>query len=264
MTKFTVEFGSPEECEYFINTHERFFERFDNLQSALHAAFEKVNVSREKIDIIVLVISNICVDDFSEILLLCANGFGNGALKILRGMYEKLVVARYLHLHPEEADAFWNFYAVGLSKMKFPDILEKIDPDGKILDQFKNTPKNGGGKKLQASWTKKDFVSMANEVGLGEEIRNAYYLPLKFAHPSVYSILTKLEVKNNKLNVKSNEPQRDTAKIAFPIAYFFILEVLRLQIEHFGLDVNNPIFQQCIDDYKYALGRSDLSDSKGK
>ncbi len=253
MAKFTVEFGRPEEREHFINIHVRFFERFDNLQAALYAAFVKVNAPLDKIDIVVLALGNICVDDFSEILLLCANGFGNGSLKILRGMYEKLVVARYLHIHPEEVDAFWNFHAVKLSKMQFADILKKIDPDGKQLDQFKVAPKRGGRKRLQSSWTKKDFVCMANEVGLGEHVRNAYYLPLEFAHPSVHSILTKLEAEDGALNVKDGEPQRDTAEIAFPIAYFLILEVLRLQIEHFGLNSDDPIFQRCIDDYIYTL-----------
>lgn len=263
MAKFIAEFGRPAEREHFINTHERFFERLGNLQAALHAAFVKVDARLEMVDIVVLSLGNLCVDDFSEILLLCANGFGNGALKILRGLYEKLVEARYLHMHPEEADAFWNFHAVKLSKMQLTEALKKIDPDGKILDRFKVAPKGGGRRRIQSSWTSKDFVSRANEVGLGEHDRTAYYLPLEFAHPSVQAILSNLEVKDGSLNVKTDVPQRETAVIALAAAHFLILEVLRLQIEHFGLDGDDPVFQRCLSDYVYAFGRDEAAGSKG-
>jgi hypothetical protein len=250
-SKFKVEFGRPKERKYFISAHERFFERFQNLQKALDVAFIKENASLSNPDIVVIALSELCVDDFSELLLLCGNGFGHGALKILRGMYERLVTARYLHLHPDEVDAFWKFHAVKLHKMELEGVLKKIDPDGKILDSFKVS--RGGRKRLQSSWNNMDFVSMANKVGLGNYMRDAYRLPLEFAHPSVTSILTILESENGQLTIKDIEPQRNMAEVAFVIAHFLILEILRLQVERFGLD--DPIFQRCIDDYVYVWGR---------
>lgn len=248
--KYTVEFGRPDEKERFVNIHERFFERLENLQKAIDVAFFKDNVSLEKVDLVVSVFGHICIDDFSGILLLCMHGFGDQAIAILRGMYERLVVARYLHLNPNEVDAFWNFHVVKVSKMGFNDILKKIDASGEVLDSFKVTKGGAGKKQLQNSWTNIDFVSMANKVGLGEHIRNAYRLPLEFAHPSVQAILECLEQRDGGINVK-DEPRRNTAEIAFPIAHFFIIEVLRLQIEHFGLDGDDPVFQQCLKDYMY-------------
>jgi hypothetical protein len=52
-----------------------------------------------------------------EILLLCGNGYGVGTMKILRGMYELAVTARYLHAHPSEAKAFFDFHWVSQYKL---------------------------------------------------------------------------------------------------------------------------------------------------
>ncbi len=70
-----------------------------------------------------------------EILLLCGNGYGVGAMKILRGMYERLVTGRYLDAHPEETDTFFDFYHVSQYKLA-QAIRDKFDeaalPDEKF------------------------------------------------------------------------------------------------------------------------------------
>lgn len=250
-----VELGRPRERARFAKTHRRFFERLPNLQKALDAVFVKANARLSNADLAVLTLGQHCVKDFEEILLLCGNGFGGGAMAILRGMYERLVVARYIHLHPAAVDAFWDYHVVKLTKLKLDNTANKIDSDRSILERFKVSPKEGGRKRLQSSWSGLDFVSMANEVGLGEHVRNAYHLPLEYAHPSVTSILSMLEADGVRLTVKENEPQRDTSEIAFTLAYFFVLEVLRLEIEHFNLHDGDPVFQQCLTDFKYVMGR---------
>lgn len=45
-------------------------------------------------------------DDFGELLVLAGNGYGVGALKILRGMYERMVTAAFLATKPSEARIF--------------------------------------------------------------------------------------------------------------------------------------------------------------
>jgi len=46
------------------------------------------------------------VDDFGEILMLSGNGYGFGAYKIVRGMYERVVTAMYIAKDPAEARKF--------------------------------------------------------------------------------------------------------------------------------------------------------------
>ena len=42
-----------------------------------------------------LSLGRICVEEFNEILLLAGNGRGVGALKVLRGMFERAVYVRF-------------------------------------------------------------------------------------------------------------------------------------------------------------------------
>lgn len=247
--RISFEFGRPEERSYFTKSYHRFLGCLENLHIALNTVFIKEDTYLKNAEIVMDTLCKICADDFNEILLLCANGFGNGALKILRGMYEKIVVARYFHLHPEEVNSFWNYHTVKLSKLKLDDILQKVDPNGEKLNQFKVARKPGGRKRLQSSWSTVDFAKMAEEVKLDKHLRNAYHYPLEFAHPSVTSILALWERTNGQLTIKENEPQRRTAKTAIIMAHYLLLEVLRLQIEHYDLNVEDSIFQKCLNDF---------------
>lgn len=57
-------------------------------------------------------LGRLCAEEFNEILLLAGNGYGIGAFKLLRGMYERSVTAYRLHLHPELIDDFLEYYWV--------------------------------------------------------------------------------------------------------------------------------------------------------
>ena len=254
VSEFTVEFGRPEEREAFIRKHERFFERIGNLLEALKIATIKVNTTLSNAEIVIDALCTLCAEDFNQVRLLSANGCGHGALTILRGMFEKLVTARYLELHPHEVYKFWDYHVVKVSKLKLDDILKKLDPDGSKLAQFKVASKQGGRKRLQNRWTNIDFVRMAEEVGLGEYVRNAYHFPLEFAHPSVIAVLSLFERIDGQLTIKENGPQPDSAKMALSMAHFFLLNILLLQVEHYKIE-DNPIFQQSIDDYVYIWGK---------
>src|SRR5437764_656829 len=158
-----MEFGQPEERLFFSEQFPGFINLLSNMGEALNAVFRR-SVPANPSGITIFMLGKLCVDDFNEILLLCANGFGFGAMKILRGMFEKLVDARYLNLHPEEIEKFWNFHIVKLRKLKLEDVMKKTSPDWeRIIDSFRTIKKKSGTLKLQQNWTVKDFVTRAEE-----------------------------------------------------------------------------------------------------
>jgi hypothetical protein len=53
-----------------------------------------------------------CREDFLEILFLAANGYSNGALKLLRGLYERALTMSYIIKSPAKADRFMSFVAI--------------------------------------------------------------------------------------------------------------------------------------------------------
>src|SRR3989338_10311282 len=107
---FQIRFGVPDEWGNFAKEHKPFLERFHNLKAALELCFLRTGSSSEPADKVLFFLGRLSYEDFMEILLLCGNGYGIGALKILRGMYERVVTARYLHFHPEETESFLDFH----------------------------------------------------------------------------------------------------------------------------------------------------------
>jgi hypothetical protein len=98
-----AQFGFRQEWGHFANSHQLFLKCFPNLQAALRTAFIRKGTLVQLVDRIIYFTGRLCAEDFMEVLLLCGNGYGIGAMKILRGMYERAVTARYLHANPPSA-----------------------------------------------------------------------------------------------------------------------------------------------------------------
>jgi len=247
-----IDFGRLDEKEKLLHRYSKFFETLPNLQNAIDKIFNRRNALMERADILISVLGNICFENFSAILLLSLHGFGDDAFSLVRGMYERLVLSRHFHLHPDDVDTFWDFHLVKLRKLGLEDLLNKLDPSGNALDRFVGLHPHTGKKTLQRNWTTIDFVTMANEVGLGEHVRHAYRIPLEFAHPSVQGILQWLEAREDGgLEIK-DRPDSYSVEMVLPIAHLLAIEVLRVQLEHFRLNADDPIFQQCLKDFEEA------------
>jgi hypothetical protein len=117
---FSITFGNPSEQEIFFREYTDFLIEWRELQefvklvmlnrTILPPDFEPLAdlpdddpriiqaEDRYKADISSFMMARIAVDDFSELLTLASNGYGTGALKTLRGMYERVVTSAYVAL----------------------------------------------------------------------------------------------------------------------------------------------------------------------
>jgi len=109
-----------------------------------------------------------------EVFLLSANGYGMGATKLLRTLYEHAVTLYYLSEHPEELDNFWDYSYVIEHKLLKPiretygshafqntSIREKEVEErfSSVKDRFMITDcKTCGTTRLNHTWNKLDFV----------------------------------------------------------------------------------------------------------
>lgn len=228
-------FSQPSEEYSFSERNAQLLSLLPALNDALdHVLSHSVTANREGLTIFML--GRRCSNDFEEILLLASNGHGFAALQVLRSMFEKLVDATYLHDHPSEVEAFWNYYFIQLEKLNYEDLADKTDPDWRtIADKFRSRGKKG--TRTQPRWAKDNLVKMANDVGLGTNLKHAYYLPNLFIHNSVAEIMFSLEQDpNGKITpVDSNNPKaRRMADMAVIHAFLLLLKSLELQIEHYG------------------------------
>src|SRR5580700_3746069 len=99
-----ITFGMPEEWEHFKERHPVFLDRVPNLFAACSIAFERTAQTSQPLDRVIYFSGRLCLEEFNEIFLLCGNGYGVAAQRLVLGMYERAVTARYLAEHPEETE----------------------------------------------------------------------------------------------------------------------------------------------------------------
>lgn len=107
MTKVNLKIGDLKAQKEFRRRHKEFIECFPRLDKAIRVAFDRKNQAANLTDGLVFDLSLESINRFSEIGLLCGNGQGNASFIILRSMFEYLVTARYLHIHPEKKSRFY-------------------------------------------------------------------------------------------------------------------------------------------------------------
>ncbi len=263
----SASYGYPEEWAEFSKSHQEFLKRFKNIEAAIDIAFQRIHHTTQPLEKTIYFQGRLIVEDFLEILLLCGNGYGIGAQKLVRGMYERAVSARYLMDHPEEVDNFLDFHRVADYKFLTAteqsmgrDVFsseqaEKIRNDYEsVKGQFTVTDcKKCGTSRMNHTWSKVDIVSMARMTkNLWPFILPGYYMPMREAHSTVGAIFSRLApqaaAKEESL-IFDGELQRDRAHTALFTAHMILLDALELQREFFKIDELTSIMQTCIADY---------------
>lgn len=261
---YSFEFGRPEERNQFAKDHRKFLECIPNLREAAKISFIRKFPKLTNEDYIILALGKLCLDNFMEIMLLCSNRFGDGAFIIIRSMFEKLVNARYLHMHPEKADSFMKFFFVHMRTVK--NQIASTYGEDKISENYENMVETnfdqvrdeftftiGGGKeRTKSSWSDMSFVDMTIHVGLKEFIVPAYYMPIERAHPSVPSVITQSkDIGEGKrvLFEENPELERGISSDSLVIGHKLLIEMFMLQHEHFQDDNLKKLIGQCLQDY---------------
>jgi Family of unknown function (DUF5677) len=260
-----LQFGDPAEWKDFASRNREFVTRLGNLLYVLQLAFATLTV-REPVDKILFHLARLCAEDFSEILLFCSNGFGIGAEKLLRSMYERAVTATYLHQHPEEAENFLDYHKVSAHRLLnvasttlgadtfSPELMKQIEDEyQRVKPKFMITAcEKCATKRLNHTWTKIDLVTMAmNSGGLEKLLVPAYYMGLREGHSTVGAIFSRLDADAAQAGdglVFDGGSQRKRADVALLTAHKIILIVLDLHKEHFQLETLEEPLQACTRD----------------
>lgn len=253
--------GFQEEWQDFERRNAIFLDRFPILEKGISLAFSRDVQLSEPFDKFVLLFGRVCYEDFSEILLCCGNGNGQAAQKLLRGLYERAVTLRFLQENPSEFDDFFDFFHISQRKLMIvcrQTIGEEIFPTEMADDIEKNFAEVKGNfmvtdcqkcgtKRLNHTWSKLDFAAMASKTSLGKLIVPGYFLPLRQAHATVASMLSRMAPSANNGISFVDAAQRKEADNALRVSHNIFLDVLRVQDEHFavpGLKEQNEICLQ--------------------
>ena len=263
--------GRPEEWADFERRNAAFLKHLPSLETTIGTALggAKTPPSNrfEEADTLIFFLACLCAEDFFEMTLLCANGYGFGATKLLRGLYERVVAARYLRLHPEEADAFltWDVVSNGkrarevlktLGDLLGPDVVKTLEEQielGKAHRAKFIVPdcKKCNTTRLNHTWSKLDFVSMAKAVDAdtGKWIYPCYLEPLRHAHATAGALDKRIKKEGTSLKFIPG-PSREEADTALMFGHALVLNVCGLLLEHFKIEGLQDALVRAIDDHQ--------------
>jgi hypothetical protein len=249
----TMRFGYPEEWERFGERNQKFIEAFPRLQVAFDKHLIRTAADTTPEDRIILLSGRLCLEDFMEIMLLAGNGYGVGALKIVRGLYERAVTISYLVANPEKTEDFVDYARV--EQFKAVTAWLEANPKDKrglevmpgVRARYEKVKYRFAGKK---TWSGIDFVQMARTTGsLGKLLVEAYYQPLAHAHGTAQALVSRLELSEDRGFEFVGDPQREQADEAVKLGHKIMLYVLGAQLDHFQPGGLDDTVQACLSDF---------------
>ena len=198
------------------------------------------------------------VDDFHEVLLLCGNAEAYGSQKLLRAMFERVVVLKYLHANPAAIDDYLDFYWVTqhrrIANLKrfYPEERLDTEKEQEIEERFEEVKQRYrhrkcsecGHRETGLSWTPMAFADMAAEVDLGRFVPFAYTEALYQTHTNIVGLLARLEGEEPGPISYGDRINRHSADKVLCTAHAILLHVLLVQTERFKLDIDRRRLEQ--------------------
>ena len=269
-------YGFADACSDFDRRHPKWSAVLSRLWGVINVAFSRTQIMDTKIEEFVYFDGNLVAEDFMELFLMAVNGYGYGAMKLLRSMYEHTVTLKYLQDHPDELQAFFDFDRVQQYKLIKP-ILETFGEGVLPADIAAETErryeevkerfivkscksKTCNEKRVGHTWNKLDFVSMAKRTGaIGSLIVPSYFMPLRHAHSTVRAMAERLEHGDGHMRF-NRELQPDEADEALMTAHNCILIALEIQDERFKIPGLKSAIENCVRDWALIWSPESLTE----
>lgn len=262
-----VTFGVPREQEDFARRNASFLEVLPGLIDRINEILATRTVhpearaegesdeswqSRLIAQRCVFFLGRLAAEDFMEILLQCANGYGMAGLKLLRPMFEGVVTGLYIAHHADQANAFMGYHTIhqrkflkvaeaariDLSAIIPPPEQARIEAEYRASRDAYRTMKCPECHAVLAdvSWTKADPIAMAHELGLQQLAAQCYAYTTLHIHTTPTRLISRLEETGDVLRFKDG-PQRAEADAALVGAHCCIAHVLEGHNRFFNLGV---------------------------
>jgi hypothetical protein len=205
----------------------------------------------------VFYLGRIAGDDFNELFTLAGNGYGFGALKILRSMYEHTVTAAFIAKNPSQSEHFANDSAIKKGKIWkkmvewMPEIADRytteqrdwLDKNYKeALVKLKSSMcKKCGQPVTQEAWTRVDLDTMAKKTddNLAFLYSACYLEPLCHSHATSFGL--ELHLVETEDAVKYRDESPTEARKAIMLGHNLILRVIALQNGYFHLGLDGEV-----------------------
>ena len=255
--------GNTPEAEAFFGRNKKFVPIFDRLIVLTNKCFSRSFQPTNRTDDVCFHLGQTCRDDFLEILFLAVNGYGIGASKLLRGLYERSVALAYMVKHSEKADRFFKFGAIQEYKvmraargLATEEDFDKamggrttVKEITQLREEFKGDFQVEVCKECHRmdtafSWDKKDVLAQARDVGhpFDKFYLGSYAIPNMHVHASLTSAMHGA----NPSDTHADE-RLDEADFALMNAVQLFIMALRSQNTLFSLGLESDL-DVCFED----------------
>lgn len=247
----TFEFGDTDESKPFLDRNPMFVDGFEALIGVANKYFGREVQPKDLLEDVAFGLGHTCRDDFAEVVFLAVNGYSNGALKMLRGLYERVATLAYLVENQEKVSRFIRFAAVQdhrameaalktFAEGEVDDAIGKPNTVREIRERYEQVKgefqmtlcAKCQTKRIQPSWDV-DFATIIQR--LGDPYRQfylgAYTVPTLQAHATLASAFDGRKLEHNEVTIRKLREQDVTLYGAIRI--FTLL--LRLQEKVFSL-----------------------------
>ena len=257
--------GATPESDAFFERNPKFFDAFERLMVLANKTFGREYQPKDRLQDIAFNLGETCRMDFFETLFLAVHGWGIGAEKLLRGLYERAVALAYMIKHPDKAERLVRYAAIQEYKLMLPAVElfgEKAFDDAmagnttvaqikKFRDLVKSEFQIPVCKKCHDkgtcqhtatafSWDENGVLAQAQDVG---EPYTTYYLggyaqPLMHAHVSLTAAMREHDKKPDDERKRRRRHEADAALLH---AHALMLMVIRSQNQLFSLGLEQEI-----------------------
>jgi hypothetical protein len=256
--------GFPDQWNEFRERNSLFLDRLPNLQRATGLAFQRKFSTKGPEERTIYSLGRLCAEEFHEISVLAMNGYGFGALRLVRSLFERAVTLAFLSENPDQVTIFLNYHAVAQYKLMQavndsfgPGALsdEAVERTNREYEEVKGDYQvtlcaNCQTKRTNHTWHKLDVVSMAKMTIFSPIIIPGYYVPMSHAHSTVRAFLARLEETGEGGLGFNPDPQPKQSDEALMTAHNIMLGVIEIQKKFFGLDQLAEPLGTCIEDWK--------------
>jgi hypothetical protein len=188
----------------------------------------------------------------NDVMLLCGNGSGIGAMKIVRGMFETSLIAEYLRRNPSEVSDYVEFGPVlawrRLQTLPEKELKSLTAEEVKELEGEYNSVRarftNSKGK-LRNQWTTKSFGQMSEELGRSDQYDLVYGVACSLHHANFEGLMGHCDRRDGKLKM-DGPPSFAWTGAALIAAHTYLL---------FALDTLNECIQLGFDEKLKAASK---------
>lgn len=252
--EYLVDFGDPERQKEFGEKYIAFLKACENLREVWENAFKAADTKSQKGQVFTFLARMALEDDFSAIVLLCADGHSNGAKQVLRAMFEKVSTIGYFHKHPREIEKFINYSWIHRRKKIDrigPIIAGKLKKTGQqSIKEVKENAKKLKDKYGKMGWSDLGTVQMARKADIPLQIIEVgYYWGLVEAHPTLEAIINRLKIDEDGSVFYNVLPSLDQCTTPLLTAHYLALLAVEFLAKQFDVVEVSKILPRCWDEF---------------